>query len=98
MCVVDSVSAETTRARDSCWGAMGPKSGQRQGARLAGCVADGQTYAHTSKQVGLSERHLRKWAKRFIELGVRGLYDTKRPGRPPVFSPSGGAVFGQVSL
>jgi hypothetical protein len=61
-------------------------------------LADGQTYSYTSKQVGLSEPHLRKWAKRFIELGVRGLYDRKRPGRPPSFSPSSGIVSGEVSL
>lgn len=29
-------------------------------ARAMLLLADGQTYAHTSKQVGLSERHLRK--------------------------------------
>ena len=61
-------------------------------------LADGETFTQTSLQVGLGERHLRKWAKRFIEQGVQGLYDSKRPGRRPVFSPSGGIVLGQVSL
>jgi hypothetical protein len=67
-------------------------------ARAMLLLADGQTYSHTSKQVGLSEPHLRKWAKRFIESGVQGLYDRRRPGRPPSFSPSSGAVSGEVSL
>jgi hypothetical protein len=67
-------------------------------ARAMLLLADGQTYSHTSKQVGLSEPHLRKWAKRFIESGVQGLYDRTRPGRPPSFSPSSGAVSGEVSL
>jgi transposase len=42
-------------------------------ARAMLLLADGQTYSHTSKQVGLSEPHLRKWAKRFIESGVQGI-------------------------
>jgi hypothetical protein len=67
-------------------------------ARAMLLLADGQTYSHTSKQVGLREPHLRKWAKRFIESGVQGLYDRRRPGRPPSFSPSSGAVSGEVSL
>jgi hypothetical protein len=49
-------------------------------------LADGQTFCDTSQQVGLGERHLRKWAKRFIAQGISGLYESKRPGRPPVFS------------
>jgi hypothetical protein len=67
-------------------------------ARAMLLLAEGQTYSYTSKQVGLSEPHLRKWAKRYIESGVRGLYDRKRPGRPPSFSPSSGTVFSEVSL
>ncbi len=46
----------------------------------------------------MGERHLRKWARRFIEQGVAGLYDSQRPGRPPVFSPSSGNVSGQTGL
>ncbi|KAB8315238.1 helix-turn-helix domain-containing protein [Tolypothrix campylonemoides VB511288] len=42
----------------------------------------------------MGERHIRKWARRFIDKGIDGLYDAKRPGRPPVFSPSGGIVSG----
>ena len=77
---------------------------QKTPAGLAKCaramvlLADGQTYSQTSKQVGLGERHLRKWAKRFITQGISGLYDSKRPGRPPVFSPSSGSVSSQGSL
>lgn len=67
-------------------------------ARAILLLADGQTYAHTSKQVGLGERHLRFGAKRFIEQGIPGLYDTKRPGRQPVFSPSSSTIPGEVSL
>jgi hexokinase len=67
-------------------------TGLAKRARAMLLLADGQTYSHTSKQVGLGEGHLRKWAKRFTIQGISGLYDSRRPGRPPVFSPSSGSV------
>lgn len=59
-------------------------------ARAMLLLADGQTYAATSRQVGMAERHVRKWAKRFIRDGPEGLRDRPRPGRPRVFSPRRG--------
>jgi transposase len=50
-------------------------------------LADGQTFAATARQVGMRERHVRKWALRFVAQGLGGLSDKKRPGRRPVFSP-----------
>jgi hypothetical protein len=47
----------------------------------------GATFASTAKRVGLRERHIRKWAKRFFRRGIDGLSDSKRPGRKPVFPP-----------
>ena len=35
----------------------------------------------------MTERNLRKWARRFHRGGVAGLNDSPRPGRAPVFSP-----------
>ncbi len=61
-------------------------------------LASGETFHKTSEYVGMGERHIRKWARRFIELLIEGLCDAKRPGRPPVFSPSGGVVSSQDSL
>jgi len=61
-------------------------------------LADGQTFAATARQVGLRERHVRKWALRFVAQGIEGLSDKKRPGRRPVFSPGGGVVCGQAGL
>lgn len=57
-------------------------------ARAILMLASGERFSKTSLYVGMGERHLRKWARRFIEQGIEGLYDGKRPGRPPVFSPS----------
>jgi hypothetical protein len=50
-------------------------------------LADGETYTGVAKQVGLTDRNVRKWAKRFVREGINGLYDKPRPGRKPVFSP-----------
>jgi hypothetical protein len=61
-------------------------------------LADGQSYAATSRPVGLRERHVRKWAKRFLRDGPAGLADKKRPGRVPVFSPRSGHPPGQDRL
>ena len=67
-------------------------------ARAIVLLADGQTFAATARHVELRERHVRKWALRFVASGIDGLYDKKRPGRRPVFSPGGGVVRSQVGL
>ena len=55
-------------------------------------------FAATARHVELRERHVRKWALRFVASGIDGLSDKKRPGRRPVFSPGGGVVCGQAGL
>lgn len=67
-------------------------------ARAVLLLAEGERFSQTSERVGLGERHLRKWARRFIERGVEGLQDRPRPGRVPFFSPSSGVVFGEGGL
>jgi hypothetical protein len=73
-------------------------AGLAKRARAVLMLASGESFHKTSEYVGMGERHIRKWARRFIEEGIEGLYDAKRPGRPPVFSPSSGIVSGQDSL
>jgi len=67
-------------------------------ARAMLLLADGYSFAATARQVELRERHVRKWALRFGAYGLEGLYDKKRPGRQPVFSPGGGVVCRQDRL
>jgi hypothetical protein len=67
-------------------------------ARALRLLADGHPLAATARQVELRQRHVRKWALRFVAHGIEGLYDKKRPGRQPVFSSSGGHVRGQTGL
>jgi hypothetical protein len=61
-------------------------------------LADGQTFAATARHVGLRERHVRKWALRYVTQGLEGLAEKKRPGRKPVFPPGGGGVRGQTGV
>lgn len=67
-------------------------------ARAILLLAQGKRFSHVAEQVGLGERHLRKWARRFIEQGVDGLQELPRPGRVPVFPPSSRVVPGQGSV
>jgi Winged helix-turn helix len=67
-------------------------------ARAILLLAEGERFTQTAQRVALGERHLRKWARRFIEQGVAGLQDSPRPGRVPVFSPSSGIISSQTSL
>jgi transposase len=50
-------------------------------------IADGARYVDVAATVGMSERYVRMWVRRFLGNGIRGLYDKPRPGRPPTFSP-----------
>jgi transposase len=61
--------------------------GRAKRAQAMVLLEQGHSYAHTAKWVGLTERNLRKWAKRFHNRGVAGLDDSPRPGRAPVFPP-----------
>ena len=61
-------------------------------------LAEGQTFVATARHVGLRERHVRKWALRYVTHGLEGLADKKRPGRTPVFSPRGGVGRGQTGV
>ena len=67
-------------------------------ARAMLLLADGDTFAAAARQVELRERHVRKWALRFVAQGIAGLSDKKRPGRQPVFSPCGGVVRRQTGM
>jgi hypothetical protein len=87
---------EATRGQLLSWiRATKTPVGQAKRAWAMLLLADGASYAATARQVGLRERNVRKWAKRFLRDGPVGLSDAKRSGRPPVFSPRSGDSPGQ---
>lgn len=69
--------------------------GKARRARALLLLADGVAYVETARRVGLADRHVRKWVRRFVRDGLDGLEDLPRSGRPRVpacgcFPPSGG--------
>jgi hypothetical protein len=61
-------------------------------------VADGLPLAVAARTVGLTEKHVRKWVRRFLEDRLAGLRDRPGRGRKPVFSPRGGHPRGEDRL
>jgi hypothetical protein len=61
-------------------------------------VADGLSLAGAPRQVGLTEKHVRKWVQRFLASRLEGLKDRPGRGRKPAFSPLGGPARGQDRL
>jgi hypothetical protein len=73
-------------------------AGRVRRARAILLVSEGVPLVETGRRVGLAERHVRKWVKRFLNSRLAGLDDLPRPGRRPSFSPTGGSAHGQDRL
>lgn len=51
-------------------------------ARIILCLADGGSIREAATAAGVSNAVVAKWKNRFLDLGVEGLSDEQRPGRP----------------
>jgi transposase len=60
----------------------------RQRAQVVLLAADGMTGRKIAKKVGLSPQAVCKWRIRFRDLGLPGLDDAERSGRPLVYGPT----------
>lgn len=49
-------------------------------------IANGMTFREAMKAVDMSDKHLRKWCRRYLEEGMSGLNDKPGRGRKPGFS------------
>ena len=56
-------------------------------ARTILLLAADHRAVEVAEEVGMSPRHVHKWARRFVQQGVPGLEDQPRPGPKPKFSP-----------
>jgi len=54
--------------------------------------AAGVSLAQLARQLEMQRHDARKWIQRFVAKRIQGLPDLPRAGRPPVFSPGGGAA------
>ena len=70
------VRAQTTAHRD------------RQRAQVVLLAAAGMVGRRIAKEVGLSSQAVCKWRLRFRDLGLSGLEDAERSGRPLVYGPT----------
>jgi transposase len=55
-------------------------------------VSQGLTLIEVARRVQMTEKHVRKWTKRFLSARLAGLQDRPGRGRKPVFSPRGGTA------
>lgn len=79
---------EHTRATLQRWLRQQKTSlGLARRARSLLLLEQGLSSVSTARQVGLTERNLRTWVKRWSRQGPAGLSEQPRPGRLPVFSP-----------
>ena len=58
-------------------------------------VAEGTPLVAVARLVGLTEKPVRKWVRRFLQSRIAGWHDRPGRGRKPVFSPRGGHGRGQ---
>src|SRR4028119_722187 len=47
---------------------------------------EGKSYVETTESLGVTETAINKWRKRFARMGLEGLVDAPRSGKPPVFT------------
>jgi transposase-like protein len=63
-------------------------------ARIVLAAAEGEQNIRIAGRLGVAVNTVSKWRKRFVEEGLGGLGDRRRPGRPRRF-PLGGGRPGQ---
>jgi Helix-turn-helix domain len=61
-------------------------------------VADGESLVSAGRQAGMTEKHVRKWVRRYLDRRLDGLADRPGRGRKPAFSPLGGPPHRQDRL
>ncbi|WP_435859862.1 helix-turn-helix domain-containing protein [Streptomyces narbonensis] len=66
---------------------MGPQDRVPASSARADRAARGLSNARIAERVGVHVDTVRTWRNRFAELGMPGLADRKRAGRPPFFTP-----------
>src|SRR5712664_1603104 len=56
-------------------------------AKIIRLASEGHRVPEIAGAVGLDEKTVRKWLKRFAEYGLDGLEDAPRSGAPPRYTP-----------
>lgn len=74
------------------------RAGLARRARIVWLRAEGRSFADIVRAVGVQRRIARDWVKRYLKMGLDGLKDRPRSGRPPAFSPGRGGAPRQVGV
>ena len=61
-------------------------AGKVKRARAVLCSNQGYIYTEIMQKLEMGERTVRRWVTRFNELGIPGLEEEQRPGRPRIFT------------
>jgi transposase len=69
-----------------------------QRAKIIRLASQGQTIPQIMQQLGMTERIVRKWWKRFEQQGLAGLEDAPRPGAPSRYTPENKARVLEAAL
>ncbi len=56
-------------------------------ARIIRLAMEGRRVPAIAQELGIAPKTVRLWLKRFNDLGIEGLEDEPRPGRPATYSP-----------
>lgn len=67
-------------------------------AKAVLAIADKMTFLAAMKSVEMSDKHLRKWCRRYRDEGIDGLKDRPGRGRKPGFSPRGRDAYCQTGV
>ncbi len=62
-------------------------AGLAQRGRIILLFSEGMSLSDIAREVGLQRSIVRKWAKRFLQNGIKGLYDKPGRGAKPFFQP-----------
>ncbi|GAB3912453.1 IS630-like element ISMsm5 family transposase [Microlunatus endophyticus] len=85
---VFEVSAEDRVILESWTRSPSVSAGQVERARIVLAVADGASTSETARRLGVSRPTVIKWRDRYARLGVAGLDDQSRSGRPKIVDDS----------
>src|SRR5215469_4799963 len=67
-------------------------------AKIIWYANQGENVPEIARRLELCEKTTRLWLKRFNELGLKGLEESPRTGRPPIYPPEQIAVVIQTAL
>lgn len=56
-----------------------------QRAQIILACASGESNSHVAQRLGVGSATVGKWRQRYLELGIAGLHDEPRPGRPRTY-------------